>query len=408
MAQIRWVLLRRQWLACGLGLLLSAAAGAQQLLAQRPPMGWNSWNRYGCDIREDLVRRQADAMVDSGMREAGYEYVIVDDCWQGSRDGAGNLQPDPGRFPSGMRALADYIHARGLRLGLYSDAGSGTCKDRPGSLGHEYQDAAQFAAWGVDYLKHDFCHGESLDARSAYQRMSDALRASGRAIVYSVSDWGASQPWLWAASVGANLWRTGGDIYDGWEGVTHDGQWFGVLDILDRQVGLDVYAGPGHWNDPDMLEVGNGGMSAAEYRAHFALWAMLAAPLIAGNDLGAMDATTRDILTAREVIAVDQDPLGVEAHRAFKCDDLEVWVRPLVGAAQAVAVLNRGIALRSLRLDASMLQRPASVWLEVRDLWSGANLPPARGGFTLDVPAHSVRLLRVVAPAHSRASPKGF
>jgi alpha-galactosidase len=397
---------QRLWIALA-ALLLSVVAvqspGADQVftprvpngLALTPPMGWNSWNKFGCDISEAIIRRQADAMISSGMEAAGYTYVVVDDCWHGQRDSFGNMQADPVRFASGIKALADYVHAKGLKFGIYSDSGDKTCQKKPGSRGHEFQDAAQYAAWGVDYLKYDWCNSESLEVRAAYETMSDALRATGRPIVYSICEWGMHQPWNWAASVGGNLWRTTGDIYDGWQGVRHDNGWYGVLDILDRQVALTGFAGPGHWNDPDMLEVGNGGMTDDEYRAHFSLWAMLAAPLIAGNDLSTMSAATARILTNREIIAVDQDALGIEGHRAVASGDTEIWVRPLAGGSQAVALLNRGSNSRSIRLDWSALNLPAYVPLDVRDLWLGKNLPRATGSLTAEVAPHAVLMLQV-------------
>jgi alpha-galactosidase len=247
-------------------------------LAATPPMGWNSWNKFGCNMGEDLIRQMADAMVKSGMKNAGYQYVVMDDCWQVSRDQNGNIVPDPQRFPSGIKALADYIHARGLKFGIYSDAGSKTCAGRPGGLGHEYQDALQYAAWGVDYLKYDWCNTTTQDAQASYAVIRNALNTAGRPVVLSVCEWGTTKPWLWGKAVGGNLWRTTGDINDKWE--TKNKQSLGMLDILDLQVALESFAGPGHWNDPDMLEVGNGGMTTAEYRAHFSLWSILAAPLI--------------------------------------------------------------------------------------------------------------------------------
>jgi len=358
-------------------------------------MGWNSWNKYGCAIDEQLIRRQADAMLASGMKEAGYRYVVIDDCWQVGRDPAGNIVADPDRFPSGMAALAGYVHTKGLLFGIYSDAGDLTCQKRPGSRGHEYQDAAQYAAWGVDYLKYDWCHAESLEARAAYETMSDALRASGRPIVFSICEWGTHQPWIWAASVGGNLWRTTPDISDGWVGKAQNIDWFGVLDILDLQVGLETYAGPGHWNDPDMLEVGNGGMTLAQYQAHFSLWAMLAAPLMAGNDLSTMTPAIAAILTNREVIAVDQDPLGVEGRRAFKDGDAELWVRPLSGGSQAVVLLNRGESARQIRLTWEMLRLPAYVRLDTRDLWTGKRVRAATESLGFELAPTSAVMLRV-------------
>ncbi len=364
-------------------------------LAQTPPMGWNSWNKYGCEIDEQLIRRQADAMAASGMQAAGYRYIVIDDCWQVARDPAGHIVADPQRFPAGIAALAAYVHAKGLKFGIYSDAGEETCQKRPGSRGHEYQDAAQYAAWGVDYLKYDWCHAESLEARAAYETMGDALRASGRPIVFSICEWGIHQPWTWAASVGGNLWRTTPDISDLWVGKAKNIDRFGVLDILDLQVDLTPYAGPGHWNDPDMLEVGNGGMSPEQYRAHFSLWALLAAPLMAGNDLSTMTPATAAILTNRAVIAVDQDPLGVEGHRAFKDGDAEIWVRPLSGGSQAVVLLNRGDAPRSIRLSWDMLGLPSYVPLDLQDLWTDQQVRKVTQARRVDVAPTAAVMLRV-------------
>lgn len=361
-------------------------------LALTPPMGWNSWNRFGCNINEALIRQTADQLVASGMKDAGYTYVVIDDCWHGARDEAGDIQPDPQRFPSGIKALADYIHGKGLKFGIYSDAGERTCGGRPGSLGHEYQDARQYARWGVDYLKYDWCNTTTLDARAAYTLMSDALRATGRPIVFSLCEWGTAKPWLWASKVG-NLWRTTGDIWDGWQGKKDYA--LGVMDILDLQDGLESFAGPGHWNDPDMLEVGNGGMSADEYRAHFSLWAMLAAPLIAGNDIAGMTPQTRSILTNREVIAVDQDRLGMAARRVADDGDGEVWARPLADGSRAVVLLNRSSAARTVRVNWTDLGYPAHLKAAVRDLWQGTALRPVAGAFEAQVKPHAVVMVRI-------------
>ena len=386
-----------------LGVTVGAAALADEQtftarpangLALVPPMGWNSWNHFGCDISEVTIRKEADAMASSGMRDAGYQYLVVDDCWEGERDARGNIQADPRRFPSGIGALADYVHAQGLKFGIYSDAGDRTCQGRSGSRGREFQDAQQYARWGVDYLKYDWCHAESLEVRAAYETMGDALRATGRPIVFSVCEWGTHKPWLWAASVGGNLWRTTGDIYDGWVSSGRDRN--GVLNILDLQSGLEAFAGPGHWNDPDMFEVGNGGMSPDQYRAHFSLWAILAAPLMAGNDLSTMSEETRRILTNREVIAVDQDPLGVQGHRAVRNGDTEIWVRPLEGGNQAVVLLNRGATGTTIRLEWSALGLPPYVPLDLRDLWSGREWRKTTAAVTLDVPPTAAVMLRVI------------
>jgi alpha-galactosidase len=361
-------------------------------LAMTPPMGWNSWNKFGCNVNEAIVRRVADAMVATGMRDAGYAYVVIDDCWHGPRDADGNITADPARFPSGMRALSDYIHGRGLKFGIYSDAGRTTCGGRPGSQGHEYQDARTYAAWGVDYLKYDWCATGSRNAEEAYALMADALRASGRDIIFSICEWGGNQPWLWAANIG-NLWRTTGDIYDHWDGI--DRWQHGVMNIVDSNEPLWPFAGPGHWNDPDMLEVGNGGMSDVEYRSHFSLWAMMAAPLIAGNDIAAMSPATRDILTNREVIAVDQDRLGAQGRRVLRAGTSEIWVKPLAGGARAVLLLNRGDAPAEIAASWAQLDWPPSLRAHVRDLWLHRDLPRAADGVHATVAPHGVVMLRV-------------
>ena len=364
-------------------------------LAQTPPMGWNSWNKFACDVNETIVRATADAMVRSGMRDAGYQYVVIDDCWHGPRDADGFITADPRRFPSGMKALGDYIHSRGLKFGIYSDAGRLTCGGRPGSQGHEYQDALTYARWGVDYLKYDWCSTGDRNAQEGYAVMADALRSSGRAIVFSLCEWGTSKPWLWAKNIG-NLWRTTGDIWDSFAKKDPAKDWaHPVLDIVDINEPLWPYAGPGHWNDPDMLEVGNGGMTAAEYRSHFSLWAMMAAPLMAGNDIANMDETTRSILLNREVIAVDQDPLGAQGRRVARDGDREVWVKPLAGGGRALLLFNRGERPLRIRATAEQLGYPASLKAKVRDLWAHRDLPRWSGSIESQVEPHGVAMFRV-------------
>jgi alpha-galactosidase len=368
-------------------------------LALTPPMGWNSWNKFACNVSGDMIRSMADAMVKSGMKDAGYEYVNIDDCWQISRDGSGNIVADPQRFPHGMKAVGDYIHSLGLKFGLYSDAGSKTCAGRPGSLGHEYQDALQYAAWGVDYLKYDWCNTTTQDAKASYANMRAALDASGRAIVLSICEWGTAKPWLWGKEVGGNLWRTTGDISDKWAGQSKwpDGSCCsnGMLAILDQQIGLQSYVGPGHWNDPDMLEVGNGGMSDVEYRSHFSLWAILTAPLIAGNDLRDMRPEIREILTNKEVIGVDQDPLGREGERVWKNGDLEVWAKQLKDGSRAVILLNRGSAETEISTSWEDLGYPSRVSAAVRDLWQHKDLGRFTGKFSARVGSHAVVMVTV-------------
>jgi alpha-galactosidase len=362
-------------------------------LALTPPMGWNSWNKFGCDIDEAIVRRVADAMVSSGMRDAGYLYVVIDDCWHGERDADGFITADPRKFPSGMKALGDYIHSRGLKFGIYSDAGAKTCGGRPGSQGHEYQDALTYAQWGVDYLKYDWCNTGSRNAEEAYALMADALRSTGRDVVFSICEWGTNQPWLWAQKIG-NLWRTTGDITDKWEGKHHGYAW-GVVSIADMNEPLWPYAGPGHWNDPDMLEVGNGGLTTAEYRAHFSLWAIMAAPLIAGNDVSNMDDATRSILLNKEVIAVDQEGLGIQGRRVWKEGDLEVWVKPLAGGGRAVLLFNRGTSPAEIAFDWDQIGYPPHLEARVRDLWKHKGLGRMSRRYSATVAPHDVVMLKV-------------
>ncbi|HTC50229.1 MAG TPA: glycoside hydrolase family 27 protein [Candidatus Aquilonibacter sp.] len=385
-------------------LLICASAPAQENrlssnLALAPPMGWNSWNKFGCNVSEDMIKSMADAMVKSGMKDAGYQYVNIDDCWQVSRDANGNIVADPQRFPHGMKAVGDYIHSLGLKFGVYSDAGSKTCAGRPGGLGHEYQDALQYAAWGVDYLKYDWCNTTTQDARASYANIRTALDASGRAIVLSICEWGTAKPWLWGKEVGGNLWRTTGDIKDRWQGRI---EWKpgdccsnGVLDIVDAEAELYSYAGRGHWNDPDMLEVGNGGMTDTEYRSHFSLWAILAAPLISGNDLRDMRPGIHDILTNKEVIAVDQDPLGQQGERAWKNGDLEVWAKPLKDASRAVLLLNRGSSEQQISASWEDIGYPGHITASVRDLWQHKDLGKFTGSFSASVLPHGVVMLTV-------------
>lgn len=361
-------------------------------LALTPPMGWNSWNKYGCNVTEQIVRDTADAMVAGGMRDAGYTYVVIDDCWHGQRDANGVIHEDRTKFPSGLKALGDYIHARGLKFGIYSDAGRKTCGGRPGSQGHEYQDALTYASWGVDYLKYDWCSTGVRNAEEAYALMADALRDTGRPIVLSICEWGNNRPWEWARKIG-NLWRTTGDIRDAWAGrVTYS---LGIMDIVDLNEPLYPYAGPGHWNDPDMLEVGNGGLTDDESRAHFSLWAMMAAPLIAGNDVADMSAATRATLLNREVIAVDQDRLGRQGRRVRDDGDTEVWSRELADGARAVVLLNRGTKPADIAVAWHEIGYPDAVKADVRDVWVHRDIGRRKGGYRATVPAHGVTMVIV-------------
>ena len=365
-------------------------------LALTPPMGWNSWNKFACNVNEQTVRDTADAIVSSGMRDAGYQYVVIDDCWHGPRDANGFITADPRKFPSGIKSLADYVHSRGLKFGIYSDAGRLTCGGRPGSQGHEYQDTLTYARWGVDYLKYDWCSAGDRNAQEAYAVMADALRQSGRPIVFSMCEWGTAKPWLWAKNTG-NLWRTTGDIFDSFDKQddAHKSWAHTVAEIVDLNEPLWSYAGPGHWNDADMLEVGNGGMTPAEYRSHFSLWAMMAAPLMAGNDVAHMDESTKSILLNKEVIAVDQDKLGVQGHRVWRDGDREIWLKTLSGGGVAVLLFNRGDQTATISATAEQIGWPAKDRVRVRDLWAHRDVRLRQGGLTATVEPHGVEMFRL-------------
>jgi alpha-galactosidase len=383
-------------------------------LAKTPPMGWNSWNKFACNVSEELIRQTADAMVSSGMKDAGYEYIVIDDCWQVSRDSLGFIVADPKKFPNGIKALADYIHSKGLKFGIYSCAGAQTCGGRPASRGHEYQDAISYAKWGVDYLKYDWCNTENINAKGAYTTMRDALYSAGRPIVFSLCEWGDNKPWLWADKVG-QLWRTTGDIYNCFDCINDHGSWksWGVMQIIDKQEGLRKYAGPGHWNDPDMLEVGNG-MPVNEERAHFTMWAMLAAPLIAGNDLQNMTKETLGVLTNKEIIAVNQDSLGIQGFRYEVKDSVETWLKPLINDAWAVVYLNRSKSPKTIMQDwksfsvtDSLSNRKLDTTgrdaFTLTDLWLKKAVGDTRKTLVAIIPAHDVLCFKMFKnPTKSR------
>ncbi|HEY6849754.1 MAG TPA: glycoside hydrolase family 27 protein [Terracidiphilus sp.] len=354
-------------------------------LARTPPMGWNSWNLFAGRIDDQTVRTMADAMVSSGMRDAGYLYVNIDDTWQGVRDAEGKLQPNH-KFPD-MKALADYVHSKGLKLGIYSSPGPRTCAGYPASYGHAKQDARTFADWGVDYLKYDWCSARNIyendDLEPIYQEMGAALQATGKPIVYSLCEYGWGNVEKWGPAVGGNLWRTTGDIRDSWDSM---------IENVEKQVATAPYAGPGHWNDPDMLEIGNGHMTDDEYRAHMSLWALVAAPLLAGNDVRSMTDATRAILLNKEVIAIDQDLLGKQAS-PVKNGDLERWVKPLADGSVAVGVVNLGTSAAQATVKASDLG--LGEVNKARDVWAHRDVKFAGGAYQAAVPSHGVLLLRV-------------
>lgn len=382
----------------------SGTPAAETQLAATPPMGWNSWNQVRChDLTEDVVKRAADALVRLGLDKLGYRYVVVDDCWQApQRDANGSLVANPVTFPSGLKALVDYVHERGLKFGLYLVPGSKTCAmiwdgyqaEGIGSHGHERQDAEMLQGLGVDYLKYDWCSADETDGlerKAAFTLMHDELQRLSRPIVYSISEYGETEPWAWAPPI-ANMWRTTGDIAP---------VWLSIVNIINNQADLAPYAGPGHWNDPDMLQVGNGGLTADEARAHVGMWAMLAAPLMLGTDLDAMAPEVLAVVSNKEVLAIDQDPLGKQARRVQEGEGeiwtrTEVWARPLAGGDHAVALLNKSEAPTEIATTLETAGVPAGKW-KVRDVSDGVDLPPSEGPLVATVPAHGVTILRLSA-----------
>jgi alpha-galactosidase len=381
------------------------AAPQVQQVALTPPMGWNSWNYFADKVDDKGIRAAADQIVATGMKDAGYIYVNIDDTWEGERDASGVLHTNA-KFPD-MKALADYVHSKGLKIGIYSSPGPKTCGGYAGSYGHELQDAQLYASWGIDYLKYDLCsyigdvmqkqapHDPAAQMRimqEGYEKMHQALKSTGRPIVYSYCTYGWDAVWEWGPKNGANLWRTTGDITPDWDRM---------YAILSQQSGLEKYAGPGHWNDPDMLEVGNGRLSLSENRVHFSMWAMLAAPLLAGNDLPNMKPEIKAILTNRDVIAIDQDKLGKQAAHVYSDGEVEVWARPLSGGAMAVAVVNVGSDRYSthpfhLNLAKLGLNGPQ----KGKDLWTGKQVELTNGQ-ALSLPSHDILLVRIDAPVRS-------
>jgi alpha-galactosidase len=371
------------------------------MLAQTPPMGWNSWNTFGPDINADVVMETADVFAREGLKDAGYEYIVIHDLWEADERVNGRLSWDTAKFPNGIKPVADYVHGKGLKFGIYSCAGSHTCAGKPASYGYEEVDAQTFAEWGVDFLKYDFCYAPpGVDGPSLYQRMGQALRATGRPILFSICEWGSHKPWEWGAKTGGHMWRTTGDI---------DDSWASILDIgFNRQIGLEAYAGPGRWNDPDMLVVGmygkgnvaRGGCTDAEYRSHYSLWCLLAAPLMIGCDARRMTAATRDILMNKEVIAVNQDPLGRQGYHVGEISHGgevgAVWAKPLEDGSVAVGLFNLGerdarlmvVGWESVGLHD---QRPC----RVRDLWAGRDLGICTSNFTTTVGRHDVALIKL-------------
>ncbi|XP_021292051.1 alpha-galactosidase-like isoform X2 [Herrania umbratica] len=363
-------LMRRTTLANGLG--------------RTPPMGWNSWNHFGCDIEEKAIKETADAMEARGLAKLGYKYINLDDCWgEPGRDTKGNLVPKASKFPSGMKAIASYVHSKGLKLGIYSDAGTKTCsRTMPGSLDHEEQDAKTFASWGVDYLKYDNCESYGISPTERYQRMSEALLSTGRPIFFSICEWGREHPATWAPDIG-NSWRTSGDVRDKWDSM---------IVRADRNDKWASYAGPGGWNDPDMLEVGNGGMTVEEYRSHFSIWAIAKAPLIIGCDIRTMDNDTYEILSNEEVIAVNQDKLGVQGKKVKRDGHLEVWAGPLSHNRVALVLWNRGSRKANVTALWSDIGLQPTVTVQARDLWTRSTEDSLKGQLSAQLESHACKM----------------
>jgi alpha-galactosidase len=375
-------------------------------LALTPPMGWNSWNTFHCDISEQLVKDVVDAFIKDGYKEAGYEYVNIDDCWMAmERDSLGNLVADPEKFPNGIKAVADYVHSKGLKFGIYGCAGNKTCGGYPGNRGHEYQDALTYASWGVDYLKYDWCNTENLNAIGAYTTMRDALYAAKRPVVFSLCEWGNNQPWEWGKDVG-HLWRISGDIDVCFDCEVNHGTWssWGVMRVVYMRDGIRGYSGPDHWNDFDMMEVGNG-MSVNEDRSHFTLWCMFASPLLMGNDLRKAGKETIGILTNKEVIAINQDSLGIQAFKYSDKDSLEIWVKPLAHGEWAVCFLNRNSHPHKFEFNWSNHQFVDSIFkketnftgndYKIRDLWLKKDAGSTKEVLKAELQSHDVLLLRL-------------
>ena len=367
--------------------LPGACLAGESELARTPPMGWNSWNCFHLDISDSIIRAEAAAMVKSGMKKAGYQYIVIDGGWEGYHDTNGVFHSDPQKFPD-MKGLCDYVHSLGLKVGIHTSPGPTTCAGREASYGHEKQDAETFASWGIDFVKYDWCSADKVyrpsQMQAAYKKMSDALKATGRPILFSLCQYGMQDVWKWGQSVGGQMWRTTGDISDNYSSV--------ILHGLEQN-GLERYAGPGHWNDPDMLEIGNGKMDQDEWRTQMTLWCVLAAPLFAGNDLTQMKPKVLEILTNPEVIAIDQDPAGIQGHCARQEGPTQIWTKALADGGMAVALLNLNPHPATVTANFKDIGLPKHV--TARDLWLHKDLGPFNGRFTFVVPRHGSVFLKV-------------
>jgi alpha-galactosidase len=377
-------------------------------IASTPPMGWNSWNTFGIAINESVVRETADALVSTGLKDYGYKYIVIDDCWsvKDRRDSHGDLIPDPEKFPNGLKALADYVHEKGFKLGIYSDAAEKTCSGYPGSLGFEDQDAHLWASWGIDFLKYDYCHAPLFDQAIAierYTRMGEALRNSGREFLFSMCEWGNQAPHLWARKVGGHMWRVSGDVYDSWVNIQMDGwQPLGIDTSIDIAHDVHAYGGPRGWNDLDMLVVGlkgkgqiaGTGMSFVEYQTHMSLWVMACSPLMIGCDIRNMDSDTASLLMNREVLDVNQDTLGMPAKRVKQIGSCEIWTKPLADKSVAVAVIKRASPTQEGTVKARDIAMHDTPKL-ARNLWTGQDIADFKVDLPVSVAAHQTILLKV-------------
>ncbi|RIB28539.1 Glycoside Hydrolase Family 27 protein [Gigaspora rosea] len=346
---------------------ITIVSGLDNGLGRTPPMGWNTWNHFQCQVNEQLLKDSADAMIELGFYKAGYKYLNLDDCWEGHRDENGYITTDPITFPGGIKALADYAHEKGLLFGIYSDAGRLTCARRIGSLGYEDKDAQRYAEWGVDFLKYDNCHNDGSPEIQRYVKMRDALNRTGRPIFYSICEWGKSKPFLWGRAVGNRYWRTTLDIR---------ATWASIISIIQKQQMITKYAGPGGWNDPDMLQIGNGQLTLEEQRSHFSLWAALKSPLLLGFDIRNPPVEAKAIALNEEIIAINQDPLGLSVSIVQRTRFFDIWTGPLSDGYVAV-LFNRGeIPVVITLYFASHCNLEGEI--AVRDLWEHAD----KGNFT--------------------------
>jgi len=387
----------------------SPVVSGNQMLAMTPPMGWNSWNPFGKNVNEQVIKETADVMVSSGLKDVGFTYIVIDDFWQGGRDTAtGKLNYNSERFPSGIKALADYVHSKGLKFGIYSDAGTMTCGDMPASFRYEENDAKMLAEWGVDYLKYDFCycpdyaslHNDYKMAISRYKAMGDALKATGRPIIFSICEWGPRSPWLWGKEVGGHLWRTSYDVADFWDKPRNESSPIGILTSIDVVSNLDRFAGPGGWNDPDMLVVGlnntgfikGGGCNEIEYRTQMSMWCMLAAPLMMGCDIRNMNEVTKTILMNKDVIAIDQDALGKQGYRVYRKDGLEAFKKTLTGNRVAIAFLNRNSTDKKVTVSFKDLELESDMTFTAYDVWKHTTIKQPEGMLSTDLKPHECQV----------------